>query len=596
MAIKYFNISIEPLFPINMKREKMKTQIIKTVIIIFLLLIAAVNVILVVLITNTSQLFPYENKPVSTINTQSINPSSNPAINPTPLDNISPTTQAETPTTLFIPLLSHDRQVPDVRSPFSLQIAALHQVSTNVFFLSDGTYAIIPAETESSTAEESSYGYLAAALKDSGADWTRVRVEWELIEPNTPVPGQQPEYDWQYHDENLRVVADTGVRIIATLSDSPSWAASSPCAPIYTERLDEFGRYLTDLVNRYKEPPFYIRHWELVNEPDSNRYTFGDATGHGCWAYDGDQYAKMLAVAYKAIKEADPRAKVLMGGIAYDWFEEYGGPFYRYFSDDVMVNGGGSYIDAFNFHFFTDFRAEWDRWNPNSQDRLFGWIPAPSCGTVDDGMGTSYDVEGFDIIAKTTHFRNRMNACYGVSKPVWVTEVAGHGYADDQETLIAQAQYVIKVYARALSAGVQNITWFSLDQPPYDPHGQALLNPDFSPKPAYFAYQTLTSELDGFYQYSHDRNTCLWGSAGVSCYVEAYVFMNDSGEEKTVAWGSTRLPFQANQVRVVDRDGNETIIADGGAGDEDNRRNGTVALKLSDEPVFVSTGEFRIRE
>ena len=59
-------------------------------------------------------------------------------------------------------------------------------------------------------------------------------------------------------------------------------------------------------------------------------------------------------------------------------------------------------------------------------------------------------------------------------------------YPDDQGSLINQARYVIKVYARALSAGIQNITWFSLDQPPYDRFGQALLNPDFSPKPAYF--------------------------------------------------------------------------------------------------------------
>jgi hypothetical protein len=431
---------------------------------------------------------------------------------------------------------------------------------------------------------------LTAALKNSGADWSRVRVEWELIEPNTPVPGQLPEYDWQYHDDNLRLVAEAGVRMIATLADSPSWAASSPCAPIYPDRLDEFARYLTDLVNHYKGPPFYIQHWELVNEPDSNRYTFGHTSGHGCWAYDGDQYAQMLAVASQAIKEADPRATVLMGGIAYDWFEEYGGPFYRYFPDDVMVNGGGLYIDALNFHFFTDFRAEWDRWNPNSEDRRNGWLPAPTCGIVDDGVGTPYDVEGFDVVAKTTHFRNRMDVCYGVTKPVWVTEVAGYGgFPDDQESLINQARYVIKVYARALSAGVQNITWFSLDQPPYDPFGQALLDADFSPKPAFFAYQTLTRELDGFYEYSHDRNVCSWSSAGVSCYVEAYVFKDDSQAEKTVAWGSKRLAFQADKLRVVDRNGNETFIEDGGAGDKDRRHNGTVILQLTDEPVFVST-------
>ena len=553
-----------------MKRENTKTQRTKTVIFISLLLLAAVNVSLILLIAKSSQIFPIEIEPNSIISTETNIPSAN----LTALENSPSSTQAEFSTSVYIPLTSHEEQVPDLGSPFSIQIAALHQISTN--------------ETELSALDESAYSSLADALKDSGADWARVRVEWELIEPNKPVPGQQPEYDWQYHDDNLRLVASTGVKMIATLSDSPSWAASFPCGPLYSDRLDEFARYLTDLVNHYKEPPFNIQHWELVNEPDSNRYISGHFTGHGCWAYDGDQYAQMLAVANQAIKEADPRATVLMGGIAYDWFEEYGGPFNRYFSDDVMENGGGLNIDGLNLHFYTDFHAEWDRWNPDSVDRRYGWIPAPTCGIVDDGVGIPYDVEGFDVIAKTTHFRNRMEVCHGVSKPVWLTEVGAHGYPDDQESLKTQARYVIKVYARALSVGVKNITWFSLDQPPYGDFGQALLNSDFSPKPAFFAYKTLTSELDGFYEYSHNRNICSWSSAGASCYVEAYVFKYDSLTEKTVAWGSRSLKFITSKLKVVDRNGKEIIIEDGDNGDMDGNINGIIKLKLSDEPVFIT--------
>ncbi len=326
-----------------------------------------------------------------------------------------------------------------------------------------------------------------------------------------------------------------------------------------------------------------------MNEPDSNRYISGHYSGLGCWAYDGEQYAEMLEVAYQAIKEADPQATVLMGGIAYDWFTEYDGPFFRYFPDEVMFHGGGDHIDALNIHFFPDFSAEWDRWNPNSQDRILGWIPEPTCGKVDDGIDTPYEIEGFDIMAKTSHFRNRMEVCFGVSKPVWITEVGMHGDSDDENSLIGQARYLIKVYSRALSVGVENITWFSLDQPPYDHYGQALLNPDFSPKPSFFAYQTLTSELDGFYEYSHSRNDCSWDSSGASCRVEAYVFNNDSSEQKTVAWGSETLSFRTSNLRVVDRDGNEIFIKDGGEGDEDNLPNGYVELQLTDEPLFIST-------
>jgi hypothetical protein len=38
----------------------------------------------------------------------------------------------------------------------------------------------------------------------------------------------------------------------------------------------------------------------------------------------------------------------------------------------------------------------------------------------------------------------------------------------------------------------------------------------------------------------------------------------------------------------VDREGNETFVDDGGAGDVDGTQNGAVELQLSADPVFVT--------
>jgi hypothetical protein len=488
-----------------------------------------------------------------------------------------------TPHTATLTIVDDDVP-PGASSPFALQIAALHQVAPDAMQLKNGAIVRPRTEAELLALYGSTLAALTDALSASGAGWARVRVEWEMIEPDPPEPGQPPAYIWgPYHDVKLRLVAETGVRLIATVVDAPSWAASVPCAPIYPDRLDEFARFLTDLVNRYKEPPYNIKHWELVNEPDYTRSN-GHEGGLGCWAYDGDQYAQMLAVAYPAINAADPEATVLMGGVAHDWFTEIGGPFYRYFPDDVMGSGGGAYVDVINFHYFPDFHAEWERWDPSSPDRYYGWLPAPTCGDIYDGAGTQYEAWGIDLVAKTTHFRNRMSACFGLDKPVWITELAEHGYPGNPDSLANQARYVIKGYARGMAAGVENIAWYSLDRPPYDPYYQSLLYDDFSPKPAFYAYQTLTGELAG-YGYSHDRNNCVW----VNCVVEAYVFENASQQEKTVAWGSGTLVFApANQLRVVDRAGSVTIIVDGGAGDVDGVQNGAVELQLTAEPMFAS--------
>jgi hypothetical protein len=370
-------------------------------------------------------------------------------------------------------------------------------------------------------------------------------------------------------------VAETGVKLIATVADAPDWAAESPCAPIYSDRLDEFAQFMTDLVNRYKEPPWNIHHWELFNEPDGT-WPNGWAGGLGCMGYYGDRYAAMLAAAYPAIKGADPDATVLMGGVAHDWFVEYEGPFYRYFPDRVMESGGGSYFDVLNFHYFPDWHAEWERWDPASEDRRFGWIPAPTCGDLFDGQGTAYEAWGVDLIAKTTHFRNRMATCFGLNKPVWVTELAEHGYPNNPDSLAQQARYVIRGYARGLAAGVENITWYALVTP-NDSYHQGLLFDDLTPKPAFYAYKTMTAELRG-YAYARTLNVPN---------VEGYVFATPCGHEKTVAWGSGRLTFPGGRLRVVDRWGNETFIADGGAGDADGAQNGIVTLQLSADPVFA---------
>jgi hypothetical protein len=470
----------------------------------------------------------------------------------------------------FLPLVSRDYCPAScmVVSPFGIQIAALHQVEEGM----GGQRLARPmAEAEWLALYDEAFPTLLEALEESGAGWARVRISWLWIQPDPP----PADYVWgPYHDEKLRLVAGTGVQLIATVADAPDWAADSPCASIYPDRLDEFAQFLTDLVNRYKQPPYNIKHWELINEPD---YTWpnGWAGGLGCWGdagsqEDGYQYAQMLAVAYGAIKAADPEATVLMGGVAHDWFTEYGGPFDRYFPDDVMKYGGGDYTDGLNFHYFPDFHAEWERWVPEGNP--------PTCGLVDDGEGEAYEAWGIDLIAKTTHFRNRMSTCFGVDKPVWVTELAEHGYANNLESLVRQARYVIKGYARGLAAGVENITWYALVTP-NDSYEQGLLFDDWTPKPAFYAYQTLTAQLTGYeYAYTLDAED-----------VEGYVFGNPCQQEKTVAWGSGTLIFApAGQLRVVDREGDVTFIVDGGTGDADGEQNGAVELQLSADPVFVT--------
>jgi len=465
---------------------------------------------------------------------------------------------------IFLPFITNNYPI---LTPFWIEIAALHEIPASSMktlqYMSDAEYKAFIAEA---------FPTLIEALVESGAGGTRIYVMWSDIEPNQPTNGE-PDYKWTWYDDRLRQIGETGLDKVVTVGSIPSWAADIKCAPIYPDRLDEFARFLTDLVNRYKVPPYNVKYWELINEADN--------AGEGCYGYHGDEYKDMLAVAYPAIKAADPDAIVLNAGIAYDWFTEDSylpgecegcnfGPFYRPFPDEVIQAGGAPFFDVSNIHYFRDYAPEWERWGPDN---------LPTCDYPEGLSGTTYQVGGIDLIAKTNHFLNRMNVCHGVDKPVWVTELADHGYPGNSGSLAQQARYVIKGNVRGMAVGIEKIVWYALTTP-NDENEQQLLYDDWSPKPAFYAYKTLTSELRG---YDYDRTLDITD-------VEEYVFVDNSGNEKVVAWGSGSLTFTpASQLRVVDRDGNVTIIQDGGSGDLDGVQNGRIRIQLptNDEPVFI---------
>jgi hypothetical protein len=168
-----------------------------------------------------------------------------------------------------------------------------------------------------------------------------------------------------------------------------------------------------------------------------------------------------------------------------------------------------------------------------------------------------------------------MSTCYGLNKPVWLTESGEHGRPGDDASLAEQANYVIKVNVRALSVGIRKIVWYALTTPNDDTEMQ-LLYDDWTPKPAFYAYKTLTREMRG-YVYDHTLN--ITG-------VEGYAFRSRQQDEKIVAWGSGAITFTpASQLRVVDRNGNVAWIQDGGPGDLDDGVNNSIIYQVSNDDL-----------
>ena|GEM_PF-1258025 len=383
-------------------------------------------------------------------------------------------------------------------------------------------------------------------LLEAGAFSTRYsHMSWARLEPiNTTAD----HFDWEIYDQTMAGYEDKGLSPVIIFSDIPSWAGDTQSGPFNDTARGDFAEFVGAVVNRYSRPPYNIKYWEFFNEPDGTKPDYWAIIN--TWGYYGKEYALMLKAVYPAVKAADPAARVVIGGLAYDNFVNGdSGNFNQRFINDVIENGGADYFDIMNFHYYYFARETWG-----------------------------------DIIGKADTLKAIL-AWYGISKPTICSEV---GIWGDDSNLALQARYVPKVFARGISAGLEAVLWFPLStRAGYIFDGGLLREEDLSnPKPAYVSYQTMTSEL-GDYIYSA---VVVTGDPNL----EGYEFISSStGKTKEVIWApedsSGRMTFPYESIRVVAIDGSEYFTTDGGSGDYDGRNNGQVRIPITSSPVYVES-------
>ncbi|HYH53499.1 MAG TPA: hypothetical protein VD761_05150 [Solirubrobacterales bacterium] len=158
-----------------------------------------------------------------------------------------------------------------------------------------------------------------ARMQAGGIETVRLPVSWAAIQRSP-----SSDYDWSGLDGAVRLGAKNGIGILPVLGTSPGWATGNwRRMPVDSGRQRQaWAAFVRAAVERYGPggefwsehtpgsedplPPKPIRAWQIWNE--ENYFYFVKPVSPG-------RFARLLAVTRPAIRAADPRAEIVLGGL-----------------------------------------------------------------------------------------------------------------------------------------------------------------------------------------------------------------------------------------------------------------------------------------
>ena len=222
------------------------------------------------------------------------------------------------------------------------------------------------------------------------------------------------------------------------LSPTTPGSASSGWA---WDNLDLYSKTFCYYLDRYGSQ---IKAWEIFNEVNLIKNTNKDSLSY--------KYMSILPITYNMIKKHNKKNIVLMSGV--------GGKDKYLFARKLYEQKAYDYFDVFNFHTYK---------KPEK------------------------------IIDELQAFASLMKE-YGKMKPIWITECGMTTYSkrtekSDKKLEEEQAKRLSRIFLISFSYGVDKVFWYELRSNPKNKGGErefGIVTGDLVPKPAYFAYKTMT--------------------------------------------------------------------------------------------------------
>ncbi|MFC4873906.1 beta-galactosidase [Negadavirga shengliensis] len=134
-------------------------------------------------------------------------------------------------------------------------------------------------------------------IRELGIHSTKVYLFWNQIEP------EKGKYEWGIVDALMEQLAE-GDEVLLAIYSASTWATSIstnllPPSPAKSEK--DYYDFIYQLVKRTKGK---VKYWQNDCEPNNPVY----------WAGNKQEFIDQTKVFYKAVKDADPKALVVLGG------------------------------------------------------------------------------------------------------------------------------------------------------------------------------------------------------------------------------------------------------------------------------------------
>jgi len=319
-------------------------------------------------------------------------------------------------------------------------------------------------------------------LKRGGADSVRIPISWSSVQPTPNGP-----LDFSGTDSVIATTAAARLEVLPFLFEAPSWAVPRGVVPgsrgLVTaprflpvrnaKQKVNWKRFLIGAVRRYgprgtfwaenpQLPKIPIRNWQIWNEANFKYFVVRPNPA---------EYGKLVKLSYAAIKAADRRARVILGGL-----------FSR--PAEALIKRGPPQA-----YFASDFLQQMYRRTPGIKRRFNGISLHPYTGNYKRLKPYIEEV------------RRVQRANRDLGKGLWITELGwsseprrskNDGFAKGLRGQAVQLKGAFRLLrAQQRRWRVQRVYWFSVNDQPGSCNfcdGSGLFGDGFVPKPAWYAY------------------------------------------------------------------------------------------------------------